>query len=188
MARQLLFSEVAILIEAGASPNRDILKSQQVWQEYHAPPHLKRRKWFNTDFLIQLNNWDQQERPKATSVPIRPRTLGADFFVMLTPSGVATQLELLEGESIGKSSFCEEIRSVEKAVDSLWEVPRAVSVSKAPYLRVARLKKCIAFCVSSTTAIVELLNTNAIRVNSGGNLVGYRSAGRDILIDGVLYG
>src|SRR5690349_6065111 len=102
MARLLLFSELAILKEAGAS-GQYISTLQQVWQEYHAPPRLERQQWFNTDFVIKLNNWDQREKPKATTVPIRPGTLGADFFVLLTTTGTPTQLELLEGESIARA-------------------------------------------------------------------------------------
>lgn len=55
MSRTLLTSEIAILIEAGATTPREALAAQPVWQEYHVPPHeTKRRQWFNTDFVVEL--------------------------------------------------------------------------------------------------------------------------------------
>jgi hypothetical protein len=187
MARQLLNSEVAILLEAGASPDRDIISSQQVSEEYHSAPHLKRQQWFNTDFLIRLNNWDRTLTAKSRIVPIRPQTLGADFFVMLTPTGIPTQLELLEGESVRKESFREEIIIVEKALRMLPHIPSGIAVDNAPYLRVVRLEKSIAFWVASTTSISELLNVTGSRADAGNNLIGCRTVDSEILIDGVLY-
>jgi hypothetical protein len=188
VARELLQAEVAVLKAAGASRDRDLISSQKVWQEVHVPPHLKTDQWFNTDFCIELDNWDRRELPSATGVPIRPNTLGADFFVMLTPSGIPTMMELLEGESIRKSSFREEIRRVECFVFKFTSVlPSSLPVNDAPYLRVARLPTCVAFWVSTSTDIVPLLNAPSVAVDAGCNLLSYRATGESILLDGVLY-
>jgi hypothetical protein len=187
MTRRLLNFEVAVLIEAGAYQDRDTATSQQVWREYHAPPHLKGRQWFNTDFVIELDNWDQSERPKPVSVPIRPNTLGADFFIMLTADRIPTMLELLEGESISRKSFNEDISQIAEFVDNLRHVPIDVAVTKAPYLRIARLQRCIAFVVATTTAIFDLLNSPSLTIEAEENAVAYRSVRGELLIDGVLY-
>jgi len=185
VTRELLNAEVAVL--TAASTSRQI-KNQRVWQEVHVPPHLNSNQWFNTDFCIELDGWDRNELPYATGVPIRPQTMGADFFIMLTPSSVPTMMELLEGESINKTSFREEIRLVECFVSKhASALPSLIPVNDAPYLRVARLPTCIAFWVSTSTDIVPLLNAPSVAVNVGCNLLSYRTSGGRTLLDGVLY-
>jgi hypothetical protein len=188
MARTLLNSEIAILLEAGASTRRDILASQQVLHEYHAPPRLNRQRWFNTDFLIELQDWNNRDRSKGKCIPIRPWSLAGTFHVSLTSDGDPTTLELLDGESLPQSSFRDEIRQVETAVKSFSRhVPRMISVSKSPYLRVARLEHCVLFLVASTTEVFDLLCQPSMPVNADHHLISYRVFNNDLLIDGVIF-
>jgi len=183
MIRRLLNFEVAILVEAGAANDRDLAAAQQVWQEYHAPPHAKGRQWFNTDFVIELNNWNEDERLKASSVAVRPKTVGADYFVMLTADRTPTMLELLEGESIPKKSFRAEIVQLSKFLSVRNDLLVNVQVDTAPYLRIARLRDSTAFVVATTTTIQPLLFASPVSIDPQ---VSFRSAGSDILIDGVI--
>lgn len=113
MSRQLLYSELAILLEVGASLPGDIGTCPEVKSEYHSQPHISRKQWFNTDFFIELDNWDQDAHTKTSGVPIRPWSMAGCFYVQLTRKGIPTMLELLEGESLPMSSFREEICRVD---------------------------------------------------------------------------
>jgi len=186
MPRLLLNSEIAILQDAGASRGGKKNDLQQVRREYYSPPRQSCEQWFNTDFVVELDNWDQTQRPKAKCVPIRPKSPGAEFFVMLTPDGVATKLELLSGESIARSSFSQEIQQIDQVLHSFSGSPQEISTDNAPFLRIARLKNSIAFLICSTTDILHLLAAHPISINSGRHLIAYRELKGETLIDGVI--
>lgn len=188
MSRQLLTSEKSILIEAGVTPPPEVLASQSIWRELHVPPHQSgQRQWFNTDFVVEFMEAGRREERQVTSVPVRPLTLGADFFVQLSADGMPIMIELLEGESIPVSSFAEEVQRIDRALQSATELPRRLSSRQVPYLRIARLSRSVAFLLSSTTAISEVLSATPVYVASAEGTIEHRSAGGEILIDGVLH-
>jgi hypothetical protein len=188
MSRTLLTSETIILIEAGATSPRKVLASQSVWRELHAPPHeTGQQQWFNTDFVVELTERDSSENRQVRGVPVRPYSLGGDFFVLLSAEGTPIRMELLEGESIPKSSFKEEVHRIDSAIKSLPTLPQHLSTWRTPYLRIARLSNSVAFLMSSTTAISEVLSAKPVFVAAGDDLIEHRSAAGHLLIDGVLY-
>jgi hypothetical protein len=187
MGRQLLNFELAVLIEAGAGVSYDIASSLPVISEYHSPPHIKCRQWFNTDFVIELSKWGDDAETKISGAPIRPWSMAGHFYVHLTTAGVPITLELLEGESLPKSSFRDEICRVDAALELLSRLPRPVLAGKEPYFRVARLEKCVPFVVSTTTSITDLLSTPSINVGTVPDRISYRVAGDQLLVDGVLF-
>jgi hypothetical protein len=186
MSRTLLTSEISIFIEAGATSPREVLAAQSVWQEYHAPQRGRQPQWFNTDFVVELAEWQAGEL-HTSGMPVRPYTLGADYFVGLTANGAPVMLELLDGESIPKTSFKEEVRRIDGAISSLQTLPQHLSTQRAPYLRIARLSSSVAFLMSSTTAISEVLSAKPVFVTSSDGLIEHRSVAGQVLIDGVLH-
>jgi hypothetical protein len=62
-----------------------------------------------------------------------------------------------------------------------------LSTQRAPYLRIARLSKSVAFLISSTTAISEVLSAKPVFVTCSDGHIEHRSGAGHILIDGVLY-
>ncbi len=188
MSRTLLTSEISILLEAGATSPREVLASQPVWRELHAPPHeAGQRQWFNTDFVVELREQDENEKQSGGCVPVRPYTLGGDFFVLLSTKGTPISMELLEGESIPKSSFEEEVHRIDDVLSSLPSLPQHLSTQHAPYLRIARLSDSVAFLICSTPTISEVLAAKPEYVTLSNGLIEHRSSAGHVLIDGVLY-
>ncbi len=187
MTRRLLNFETAILSEAGVAGGFDIASRHQVLREYHAPPHVKGEQWFNTDFWVEINKCDDRTKTKISGPPIRPWTMAGQFYVRLTTAGIPITLELLEGESLLQSSFADEIRRVEEALERLRKIPRPILAVLSPYLRVARLDTCVPFVVSTTTSIIDLVSAPAVDLKSSRHKISYRQADDHFLIDGVLY-
>lgn len=186
MSRLLLTSEIAILIESGATTPREALLAQPILEEYHVPQRLKQRQWFNTDFVVKLSEWNPNEKTYAWGTAVRPNTMGGAYYVLFVKNGIPIELELLEGEMFAKSSFKEQTRRIDEALETILELPRKLSTKRAAYLRVARLSQSIAFLVSSTTTITDVLPARPAYLPQTYGLIEYRKSGDEILIDGVI--
>ena len=184
--RDLLAFETEILLEAGVPRDDRFLRTIQVTKEYYANKKSHQKIWFNTDFYIELDTKVKGVESKATCIPIRPESLGAEFFVSLTENRVPTMLELLDGESIPISSFQQEIERLDQVFNTLPELPRRSSVKSYPYLRIAALTKGVAFVVSSTTNIGDLFSIQAVQIQRYPHQIEYRNIKEEFLLDGII--
>jgi hypothetical protein len=186
MSRPLLHLETALFIEGGAPADPAFMASLRVLEEYHAPKRSPDARYFNTDVLIKIRAWIGGEKRNGKCVPVRPNTMGAEYFVMLDPTATPISLHLLNGESIPISSFREEIDRITSVVDQLDGLPRPVSINHVPYLRVVRLSTSIAFVVATCTDIVALLQASAQPLDAGRHLCALHQYCGEFLIDGVI--
>ena len=142
VGRPLLHSEFAILQSAYANSSVRIPPEVCVLREEYATSRVEAPRLFNADFsLWLLPDLPMREDRIVEVVPVRPHSMGAEYFLTIRNDGSPALMELIGGASIPFESFAEAISRVEVFTS---EVLRE-SCANVPYLRLAELTTGISF-------------------------------------------
>ncbi len=83
------------------------------------PAHLKRRPWFNCDFVLHFVDWRATKSKRSASVcSVLPNALGAELFLVVEKATLTpTALELSGGAAFPITHFASYIQSVEESIE-----------------------------------------------------------------------
>lgn len=154
-----------------------------VVREEHAPSQIGASQLFNVDFSLWLLP-DLPERQERTVevIPVRPHSMGAEYFVTIRNDGAPALVELIGGKSIPLDSFSESVKRVDAVVtDILHE-----SCESVMYLRLAELATGVSFLVAKMH-IEELMHLPPQhKTVDKGQLFIRRLDDKPVMIDGFL--
>jgi len=158
-----------------------------VVDEFYAAARVRGTQQFNTDFFVEVRDNREEVSRSVTIVPIKPNTMGCDFFVSERPSSRRIRIELLAGESIPRQSFREEIELVQQSLNAIASrIARAAQITAAPLLRIVVLRSSIVFLAALDSFDPDALGTLPITVEHEGNIVDVRESPKGRVIDGVI--
>jgi hypothetical protein len=181
--RRLLYSEFVIVQSAYANTTMTAPSDVCVLREEYSPSRIGAGRLFNTDFSLFL----QPELPRRDDrivevVPVRPHSMGAEYFVTIRNDGAAALVELIGGESIPLDSFSESIERVDAVASKiLYEACRNLF-----YLRLVELATGVSF-LGAKMHIEDVIHLPAERkAVDKGQLFARTLNGETVMIDGFL--
>jgi hypothetical protein len=122
-----------------------------------------------------------------TSMPIRRRSVGGDFFLVTDEKNLPVRLELVGGEAFPKSAYADELALVEDMVRSTPWTDWHQGLSSAPFLRVVDAEDYVAFLAATTVDLAELAKENAVEFADGRAAMSLRSHDGEDLLEGIVY-
>jgi len=191
-SRPLLYSEYAIIREAYKTNNRMPPSDIVVLEDDYDPSWVGAKKLFNADFMLKLCETDYSD-VTVEVVPVRPHTMGAEYFIVIRDDGLPVLVHLLAGEAIPLASFSGAVKQIDASIAHLF----GESCTNADYLRIAELSDGISFLVvkSPDSELEELLAWRLAEMarlpvqileSERRRLFVRRSANESVLIDGFL--
>jgi hypothetical protein len=182
--RPILASEHAILATAYHERGLAPPQAPRVVRELYSPSQCGFKRLFNGDFSLEfVPQLDRTWTFATTVVPVRPLTMGAEYFIVIRSDGAPIRIDLINGESIPTSSF----RLAVARVDAVLRPEFGRSGRELPYVRLAELPSGISF-LAATGPIESLtaLPPRPIPIDSG---IAFRRQLDDqqVLVDGLLF-
>jgi hypothetical protein len=183
VGRPLLHSEFAIIQSAYANTTMAIPSDVSVVREEYAPSRIGASRLFNTDFsLWLLPNLPKWQERAVEIIPVRPHSMGAEYFVTIRNDGAPALVELIGGESIPLDSFSASINRVNAVVtDILHE-----SCESIAYLRLAELATGVSFLAAKMHIEKLMRLPPEHKTSNKGQLFTRTLDGKPVMIDGFL--
>jgi hypothetical protein len=181
--RPILHSEFMIIQSAYANAAVKLSADVSVVKEEYTPSQIGKSRLFNADFsLWLLPDLPKRKERKVEVVPVRPHSIGAEYFVTIRNDGAPALVELIGGESIPLDSFSDLMKRVDSVVTEIFRD----SCKNATYLRLAELATGVSF-LAAKMHIEELtcLPPEQMTLNKGQVFI-RRLDGQPVMIDGFL--